>query len=719
MNNIKAFLRKHLNVERHIICFVIGVCFLTWAFLFRNFIFGKYFFYDDAISYFDHIKFFIVNISKGVYPLWDPNWNCGVPNEFFLRRIGCFNPFLLVIVVFYKFGMSYLLSYNFFLVGYFFLAMIGFFKLSNLIFKNSKLALVSFVLLLFSSISTVLYSSFIILIITPIIWFFYFLFLFSEHKNRYSVLGLTFCLMILASTYVPFYFITLFFIVVICSLLLYFKRTINFVIDAITFVKSNKVVSLMCFMCIFLSVIPSILLFLDARSGELVFSVRHNISSNSNALSVAEQSIGVHGVYLDAAAGDILSNLNKIKLGEFFLPVFCYMLFMLSFVTKISRRALLLILMWFLTYIISVYDASTVYKVLYDRIFYFRYFRNFQFFVWIGLIPVFILFCVEQLRGLLSMRNFDKSKMILTIAIVNIVFVLWLIKSTNIIVSVFMTLLFGSYFLTIVKKNDNFSNGILMLIIFCSILNPIETFYYLNNNYTSLSVLGKYDIAENGFSFNRDNGEFSEVRIRDVNSYLRNNKLVAPVLYYSSKEISELVYKLDYRNFINYSRNRIMTYDNVYLLPQSGQMIDALSKTFSSNQNVAFIYRPVVSSLINGKENLDLSINQIIDRNQIQIEKFDANSIEINTSFDKEKFLVFNDSFNKRWQVFVDGNKKDVIQANYGFMGVFVPSGNHSVFFRYGSLNYYLLNLCGHVVFMIMFLSLLISYIKSRKSLSY
>ena len=130
---------------------------------------------DDAITYYDHIKFFVDNMKHGVYPLWDPTWNGGVPNEFFLRRMGDFNPFFFLIVFLNKLGFSYHISYFSFVTAYFFLGLFGFFKLAQLMFNNTFSAFTAYLLLAFSSFVVLLFNSFLVLLLTPTIWFFYFL----------------------------------------------------------------------------------------------------------------------------------------------------------------------------------------------------------------------------------------------------------------------------------------------------------------------------------------------------------------------------------------------------------------------------------------------------------------------------------------------------------------------------------------------------------------
>src|SRR5579863_7963362 len=84
--------------------------FVIWIFAFRGYLTSKFELTSDAVSYYEHTKFFIENLSSGIYPLWDPFWLNGSPNDFFLRRIGALNPFYLLILVFKSIGVPYTLA---------------------------------------------------------------------------------------------------------------------------------------------------------------------------------------------------------------------------------------------------------------------------------------------------------------------------------------------------------------------------------------------------------------------------------------------------------------------------------------------------------------------------------------------------------------------------------------------------------------------------------
>jgi len=142
--------------------------FLVWIFCFREFLLHQYSLISDSYSYYNHIKFYIDNLAHGIYPLWDTNWSDGIINEFFLRRIGSYNPFFLLILIFKTLGLPHILSYFSFLTIYYFIGMIGFFMLANCFFRDTRVAFTAYLLLMFSSLGTRLFDSYILYMTIPI-----------------------------------------------------------------------------------------------------------------------------------------------------------------------------------------------------------------------------------------------------------------------------------------------------------------------------------------------------------------------------------------------------------------------------------------------------------------------------------------------------------------------------------------------------------------------
>ena len=92
------------------------------------------------------------------------------------------------------------------------------------------------------------------------------------------------------------------------------------------------------------------------------------------------------------------------------------------------------------------------------------------------------------------------------------------------------------------------------------------------------------------------------------------------------------------------------------------------------------------------------------------------NKLEYKTSAANEQLAVFSEIYYpKGWNVYIDGNKTDLLRADYILRAVIVPAGEHTVTFEYKPESYYmgarisaisssllLLALLGGIVFYIM-----------------
>jgi len=159
------------------------ITFLIWIYCFKGFALNEFYLESDAIAYFDHFRYFVDNISRGIYPMWEPTRSTGVPVDFFMRRIGAYNPTYSLILILDLIGLPYAQAYLLFLSMYYFLGMIGFYFIAKLIFNDRRSAFLAYLLLMFSSLATRPFDSYITLTVIPMIWFFFFLLSFRKASN--------------------------------------------------------------------------------------------------------------------------------------------------------------------------------------------------------------------------------------------------------------------------------------------------------------------------------------------------------------------------------------------------------------------------------------------------------------------------------------------------------------------------------------------------------
>jgi len=68
---------------------------------------------------------------------------------------------------------------------------------------------------------------------------------------------------------------------------------------------------------------------------------------------------------------------------------------------------------------------------------------------------------------------------------------------------------------------------------------------------------------------------------------------------------------------------------------------------------------------------------------EAQIVKYSPNVIKIKTTSDTNKLLFLSDVYDAGWQATIDGKKTEVYRANYDFRAIAVPSGLHTIEYRY------------------------------------
>jgi len=415
MNPSQTFKEKFKLQPIH---YLITISFFIWVYLFRGFISGELAITSDATAYVEHFHYFIGNITRGVYPLWEAQRHAGTPIEFFLRRIGSYNPFFYLIVVLYKIGFTFITSYLIFLSIYYFIGMIGFYKIAKRILGCPNMAFVAYLLLLFSSLGTRLFDSYLILTVIPMIWFFYFFISFAQDFKRYQLLGITFTAMILVTTYVPFYFFTIVSTFLFCFSALYWKNLINILKQTSHFIIRSKVFAVGCLFAFLLSMIPGTMMFMDSSRGEFVLSERHGYSSADNVIEVGVKTITRWGLEEDLMYTWAFNDLSKFKFAIMYVPAFAFLVLLLGFFLGMNKR-LILYFIWGFWIFAMVTHHGPLYRFLYENVFYFKYFRNLHFYLWLILLPLFILFTTEQLQVFLNyLANSSKTKSIIyTIAI--------------------------------------------------------------------------------------------------------------------------------------------------------------------------------------------------------------------------------------------------------------------------------------------------------------
>ncbi|MCG9479978.1 MAG: YfhO family protein [Actinomycetia bacterium] len=77
------------------------------------------------------------------------------------------------------------------------------------------------------------------------------------------------------------------------------------------------------------------------------------------------------------------------------------------------------------------------------------------------------------------------------------------------------------------------------------------------------------------------------------------------------------------------------------------------------------------------------SLNTSKKTGNAEIMKYSNNYVKINTESQTDNYLVLLDRYDDDWKVYVDGEQRNIIKANFLFRAVYVGKGSHVVEFRY------------------------------------
>lgn len=687
--------------------------FVLWVFLFRHFISSDIAISIDTNTNYAVTKYYFNNLLNGLIPLWDPFLYLGVPFGF-IGTCGVINPITYLIVILHYLGMNYYESYLIYLVVYYFVGLIGFYLLSKSLFKDKLVAFISYLLFLFSGAGASIFNQiYMLLIFVPAVWFFYFLINFGRFFQKSHFLGLTFMAMLIFVSYIPFYFSTLFLIFLISFCCIYRQSKLkDFSRGFLNFIQRNKAVFLLCILSVCISLIPLFLYKSLNSSGDVVAPSRHcDFVGLKDCFEIT-----LHGSpqmsYPEACSGSLgwrmsfrslFSHLDKLSYAPdalFYLPIFSYILIFISLFTIFSKRMLLFISVGFFIFLIALADVTPLHRFLYTHVFYFKYFRNFFFFM-VYLMPIIALLSANQLKSMLELKSNslkEKHNMLILIFVLHFFFFVFLIKQGDIIITSYITvfgsmLFFTLYFAGYLKGRKSYV--VIGLFLLC-VLQPFEVFNAYSRHAAEFTCNLPSRHVYPQFSFKRpskkvaDNclvykhiPEYSEfwhdMTMEDSTGHIGRPGSLARWTFALSGMIDD-------RLLMDYARNKFVVYDEVeYLDELQKESIGQISNAFKEHENKSFISSASVS--FENNERLTNPKAFVLSGNSenFRVLQFDANSLKLLTNFSARKFLVYNDSFTSYWKVFINGKSDKIYRANIAFKGVWLPPGKNIVYFKYES----------------------------------
>lgn len=675
--------------------------FLIWLICFQGFVSGKLSLQSDAVGYYQHIKFFIDNMVAGVYPFWDPGINSGVPNEFFLRRMGSFNPFFLIPVALRWCGVPHLLAYTTYLSVYYFVGALGFYYLCRVMVRRPTAAYAGFLIYLFSSLGTRQFDSYIVLVSVPLVWFFAFFIDYFRRPRAVPLLGMTFCLMNLVTTYIPLYFAVIFGSFLIFVGAVFPKECWSRLREGGGFAWRRKGLALICALSLSASLIPAAMIFQSARDGEFVMPRRASTAESTNALAVGKDTVTEWAMLEELVYAAAFSDLRRFKFAVIYFPGFVFLIYLMGACVRLNRKFVFLILWGGFLFLLSVPALSPVYDFLRGHVFLFKYFRNLHWFYWLAMLPIFVLAAVVLLDEMpvSSDRRQARRGWMIWVVIAHAAFTVAVALLGNTIWSTYLMIAVSAVFFILLAYPAGGRCHLTMLLLTLAVGGQsLEVYHYLNVNSLELLVPYKGDDAYQTASY--QNTEIMGVPI-DADK---------PSLYYALRNYHDLYDALPPSVLFPYKSPKFILFDEV----EEAAVVDyqRLIRQFRSRANRAVVTQAVD---FQGRAQPSSVYEEVRGEGSgVTLERSSVNTVRLATDLKRPRFLVFNQNWHPRWHARIDGLSQPVIEANGSFMGLAVPAGPHRVTLRYGSGAYRGLHLALLMLFYGLFVWLVTAAVRAR-----
>ena len=640
-----------------------------WLLLMRDFVFGHIPVNMDTNTIYGVTKFYFNNVLNGVIPLWEPFVSLGRP-FYAIAICNLFNPITQIIPVLKLAGVNYANAFVAYMVLYFFIGCAGFYFLAREILKDRYMAYLAYVGLMFSSLGASIFTQLTFLeIVVPAIWLFFFLLRFARKQDRGNFLGMIFMKMVLISSYLPFYFMTVFACFLLVFAILYTKETLQFCSDLCRFIFKFWRLSIFGLIGILLAAAPLLAYKVLDASGDVVAPGRH--CQYTSAQECYDRTMGRQGgmsydeITHSGTLGErldmqyLLGDLGKITYGSdslFFLPAWIYLVIGLSILLRLRRLTILLSSMALLIGLIALGNASVLFGFLYRHIFFFSFFRN-LFFLGAFLIPIVVLLAVYQLQMLLSIKPRDiSSKKVIIVGIIALhaLFALFLKHYAGVPAVSYVTLgLSAAAFVLYFSGITRFSSAVWTTVF--TIILLIQPAW----------VLRSYALNANEFAT-----VLPSMHVKPVFDWVRP---LTPAV--NSSRIYQFVHYEDFWYDMSMTDAP----------PKIGYPQSVTRWTFDLSEHTP---EGVLANYAKYKivlyDDLGSAGDPVIGPSpELDVIYFDVNTLRLKVNFKRDKTIVYNDSYTTSWKGYVDGKPVELLRANQAFKGIRVPAGEHTVEFSY------------------------------------
>ncbi len=625
--------------------------------------------------------------------MWEPFVLWGEPTHILFNYVGIYNPFWLLIPILNACGLSYYQAFLFTIAGYFWTGMLGFYLLAQLILQNKSAAYFAFLLFLFSSISLSLFAQYHPpLLYVPGLWFLYFFFSFLKNPSRLTGTGLTLTAVLILTSYLPFYFLTVF--VIICAVMsIFYFSSIRIVMSrGSRFVRGHGGLVLLSLAVLILAFMPGYWAYKSTVNKEVVVPFRNqNIEKKAGADFVDYERVAANGLSSRMDLEDIYANLDVIQYGDdcfFYLSFFFYIVLILGALLR-TTRVMAVCVSTALPLLLFIMTSGThFHRFVFEHVSYFKLIRNMHFFLPF-LLAALCLLAAEQMRIFLENRKAWSLKkrpgFIIFIGLVHAALAFFLYHQPYIISSSYAALGLSFLFWLVFVFNNKRTEIILSVLLFLSLLvQPGEVFSRHNHEGYSASPPLERAFIEECLRFPSTKPVFSYVRPVSPRPIGNDDTAKSRITMTDASRFYEVgfptfwSYDLTLREPFDvlqrYTRHKFYVYDGIKALKMSVNFTTAFAIEGPSEQ--------------------------------FRVTHFDVNSIIIQTQYNQEKTLVYTDSYHKDWQAFINDRPAEIYRANLAFKGIDLPAGTNEIVLRYAPRGMTLISLSLVLVICLIFASL-------------
>jgi Bacterial membrane protein YfhO len=130
-------------------------------------------------------------------------------------------------------------------------------------------------------------------------------------------------------------------------------------------------------------------------------------------------------------------------------------------------------------------------------------------------------------------------------------------------------------------------------------------------------------------------------------------------------------------------------YQNIEAFPRY-YFVDKVTMVDSNDDLLSFLStmsaidlkkEALIESASNNVHNINKTFEN--DGRVVKLISYTPNMVTLKTHSSHDQFLVFTDTFDSKWKVYIDGKPTELYQANFLFRGVSIPPGNHMLKFLY------------------------------------